>query len=154
MRPYLEVLCSTNCMVGALLYLYTSQASGDAGCKQILEMMHKNMCDKKSQEDLERKRNLSYRQIAKEDIRGMQGVDRDRRYQIEKSYLYTGYKLLWIIKMFLEGKKFPYGSLTSQQWQQHTFQIIEFLMSDKYLNDVFVFDPEMFFKVIAKLFSG
>ena len=42
----------------------------------------------------------------------MQSVDRERRYQIEKSYLYTGYKLLWIVKMFLEGKKFPYGNLT------------------------------------------
>ena len=27
-------------------------------------------------------------------------------------------------------------------------------MSDKYLNDVFILDPEMFFKVMAKLFCG
>lgn len=84
----------------------------------------------------------------------MQSVDRERRYQIEKSYLYTGYKLLWIVKMFLEGKKFPYGNLTQPQWQAHTFQIINFIMNDKYLNDVFIFDPEQFFKVIARLFCG
>lgn len=27
-------------------------------------------------------------------------------------------------------------------------------MNDKYLNDVFIFDPEQFFKVIARLFCG
>lgn len=56
--------------------------------------------------------------------------------------------------MFLEGKKFPYGNLTTTQWQQHTYQIIEFIMNDKYLSDIFVFDPEQFFKVIARLFCG
>ena len=84
----------------------------------------------------------------------MQNVDRERRYQIEKSYIYTGYKLLWIIKMFLDGKKFPFGNLSVLQWQQHTYQIIDFIMNDKYMNDVFVFDPEQFFKVIARLFCG
>ena len=57
MRDYLEVLCRNNCMVSALLYLFTSEAKEDGGCKQILEMMHKNMEDKKGQEELERKRN-------------------------------------------------------------------------------------------------
>lgn len=154
MRAYLEVLCSTNCMVSALLYLYTAQTNGDAGCKHILEMMHKNLCEKKGQENLELKRNSATRQITKEDVKSMQNVDRERRYQIEKSYIYTGYKLLWIIKMFLDGKKFPFGNLSVLQWQQHTYQIIDFIMNDKYMNDVFIFDPEQFFKVIARLFCG
>ena len=79
-------------------------------------MMHKNMWDKKSQDNLELKRNPATRQITKEDVRSMQSVDRERRYQIEKSYIYTGYKLLWIIKMFLDGKKFPIGNLSLMQW--------------------------------------
>lgn len=61
MKAYLEVLCSTNCMVSALLFLYTSEVKEDGGCKQILEMMHKNMEEKKSQEELERKRNTNTR---------------------------------------------------------------------------------------------
>ena len=31
---------------------------------------------------------------------------------MEKSYIYIGYKFLWIIEMFIDGKKFPYGNLT------------------------------------------
>jgi hypothetical protein len=71
MRSYLEVLCSTNCMVSALLYLYTSTTNEDAGCKQILEMMHKSICDKKGQEQIERSKNPSLKALTKEDIRMM-----------------------------------------------------------------------------------
>lgn len=154
MRSYLEVLCSTNCLVSALLYLYTSVANEDAGCKQILEMMHKTMVDKLSQEEMERRKNPALRPLSRDDICQMATVDREKRYSIEKSYLYTGYKLLWIVKMFLQGKKFPYGDLTVNQWKQHTFQIIHFIMNDNYLNDVFVCDPDEFFKVVARLFCG
>ena len=80
MQSYLEVLCSTNCMVSALLYLYTSQTNGDGGCKQILEMMHKNMEDKKGQEEIDRKRNPQMRSLTREDIKTMQSVDREHRY--------------------------------------------------------------------------
>ena len=31
---------------------------------------------------------------------------------IEHSTTYIGYKVLWVIKLFLEGKKFPQGSLS------------------------------------------
>jgi hypothetical protein len=117
-------------------------------------MMHKNMGDKRGAENLQRKNNPKMRQVTKDDLRNMAGADRERRYEIEKSFLYTGYKLLWIIKMFLEGKKFPYGNLTLNQWQHHTHQIIDFIMNDKYLNDIFMFDPDTFFKVIARLFCG
>ena len=30
----------------------------------------------------------------------------DKR-QIEKSQIYLGYKILWVIRLFLNGKKFP-----------------------------------------------
>ena len=56
--------------------------------------------------------------------------------------------------MFLEGKKFPYGNLSESQWQQHVYQIVTFITDDLYLDDVFMFDPEQFFKVIARLFCG
>jgi len=38
-------------------------------------------------------------------------VDSAKKNEIEKSKVYIGYKLLWIIKMFLEGRKFPFGVL-------------------------------------------
>ena len=53
-------------------------------------------------------RNKDY---SKDDIFMLSIVDSQKKYDIEKSKAYIGYKLLWIIKMFLEGKSFPYGSL-------------------------------------------
>ena len=67
-------------MVSALLFLYTSKSNEEGGCRQILEMMHKNMEEKKGQEEIERKRNNLQRMILSDDIRTMQSVDRERRY--------------------------------------------------------------------------
>jgi hypothetical protein len=47
----------------------------------------------------------------KKDIQMLFIVDSKKKYEIEKSKSYIGYKLLWIIKMYLEGRQFPYGSL-------------------------------------------
>lgn len=41
----------------------------------------------------------------------LRNADKDRKYEIEKSAFYIGYKLLWIIQLFLKGKKFPQGNL-------------------------------------------
>ena len=35
------------------------------------------------------------------------------KYSVETSNCYIGYKLLWIMNMFLDGKKFPDGTLTA-----------------------------------------
>jgi hypothetical protein len=43
-------------------------------------MMHKNMEDKKSQEEIDRKRNPQMRSLTREDIKTMQSVDREHRY--------------------------------------------------------------------------
>ncbi len=34
-------------------------------------------------------------------------TDKERRAEIEKSYIYIGYKLMWVMKMFISGRKFP-----------------------------------------------
>ena len=39
-------------------------------------------------------------------------TDKEKRVEIEKSNVYIGYKLLWVIDLFLQGKKFPNGELT------------------------------------------
>lgn len=54
------------------------------------------------------------RKITKDDIRLLRNIDKDLKYEIEKSHLYIGYKLLWIIRMFLDGKKFPNGDLEEE----------------------------------------
>ena len=39
----LEFVCKNNCMVSALLYLFTSDSKDKGGCEQILSMLLKNM---------------------------------------------------------------------------------------------------------------
>jgi len=45
-------------------------------------------------------------------------VDSKQKYEIEKSRCYIGYKLLWILKMYLDGRQFPYGSLSNEQYKK------------------------------------
>jgi hypothetical protein len=49
---------------------------------------------------------------AKLDMAKLLKAEGAEKYRMEKSYEYIGYKLLWILEMFLDGKRFPYGSLT------------------------------------------
>ena len=76
----------------------------------------------------------------------------EEKYRIQRSYVYIGYKFLWIVQMFLEGKRFPYGELTEQQWRYHVYDILNFVSAEEYLTELLDFDPDMFFRVIAKLF--
>lgn len=53
-----------------------------------------------------------YRRITRADIQLLQSADKNRKYEIEQSSYYIGYKLLWILGLFLRGKKFPSGELS------------------------------------------
>jgi hypothetical protein len=81
-------------------------------------------------------------------------VDSHKKYEIEKSKAYIGYKLLWIIKIFLEGKMFPYGNLSQEKWRIHVYDICHVISNEEFFNELLQFDAEQFFKVISKLFYG
>jgi len=38
-------------------------------------------------------------------------------HQISEQHTYIGYKILWVIKLFLEGKRFPEGNLKPDKWR-------------------------------------
>ena len=147
-RHELEFECKNNCMVSALLYISTCDSKDKGGCEQILKMLLQNMDEKRQLEIDERKRALQmsasgkYKQVTKEDIRFLRNLDKESKYEIEKSSLYIGYKFLWIIKMFLEGKKFPNGELEENQWRVHVYDIVEFVTVLEHLVDILEFDPE------------
>ena len=44
--------------------------------------------------------------------------------------------------MFLSGKTFSSGQLTTDKWRQHTYDIAFFLTTPEYLNELMDFDPE------------
>ena len=56
--------------------------------------------------------------------------------------------------MFLEGKMFPYGTLSQERWRMHVYDIANFVTTDQFLQELINFDSEQFFKIIAKLFYG
>jgi len=94
------------------------------------------------------------RRVTRQDISLLQSADKTRKYEIEQSEFYIGYKLLWILGLFLQGKKFPSGELDESQFKAHTFNIVDFLTSDQTLPQLLDFDAEAFFQVVLHLFQG
>ena len=56
--------------------------------------------------------------------------------------------------MFLDGRKFPNGNLEDTQWRMHVYHIVDFVTNEDNLKEILDFDPEQFFKIMAKLFLG
>jgi hypothetical protein len=73
--------------------------------------------------------------------------------QIERSQTYLGYKILWIVNMFLDGRKFPTGRIRESMWRAYLHDIIEFLSNQEYLKTLLSIDPESVFQMIAVLFK-
>jgi hypothetical protein len=74
--------------------------------------MYKMMEQTKSKEKNELLKDNLFRVVTKNDIFQLKHKSERERYTIEISNCYVGYKLLWIMHMFLEGKKFPDGTLS------------------------------------------
>ena len=72
--------------------------------------------------------------------------------RITKSQAYIGYKILWIIKLFLAGKKFPNGNISERKWRSYVHDIIQFVTNKEMLLTFLYMDSEAFFQVIAILF--
>lgn len=53
--------------------------------------------------------------------------------EIEKSSLYIGYKILWAIRLFIDGKKFPQGNIRERKWRSYIHDVIQFLSTQEYL---------------------
>lgn len=120
----------------------SSQSEESLGCMQILNTMLKVMTDAKIID------------ISKEDIAIISKVESTKKYEIEKSRTYIGYKLFWIMKLFIDGKMFPSGFLTPEKHRIHIYDIVNFITNDYVLDELLQFDCECFFKVVAKLYYG
>ena len=69
-----------------------------------------------------------------------QQAERKLKLDIEHSKTYIGYKLLWIMRMFLEGKRFPTGTLSSFKWRMYVFDIVRFITNLMFLKWLLNFD--------------
>ena len=76
----------------------------------------------------------------------------EEKKQIEQSQLYLGYKILWVIRLFIDGKKFPQGNIREKKWRSYIHDVIQFLETPEYLKVLLEVDAESFFRVISILF--
>ena len=78
--------------------------------------------------------------------------NRNIKLEIEHSRTYIGYKLLWVITLFIEGKKFPNGTLSAFKWRCYIYDIVRFLTNEKFMSWFLDFDPHSYFDVLKKLY--
>jgi hypothetical protein len=86
------------------LLLCEEKAKKDSfSCMKILQTIYTMMTDCKSIEAGQRlsktTKSLSY--IKKDDLQILLKTDQEKKQEIEKSSIYIGYKLLWIVDSFL-----------------------------------------------------
>lgn len=78
--------------------------------------------------------------------------DSAERLRVEKSQFYLGYKILWVIRLFLNGKKFPQGNIPTQQWRRQVHEIVDCITSKNVMLDLLCIDAEAYFQLISILF--
>lgn len=78
--------------------------------------------------------------------------DSIERRKAEKSQLYLGYKVLWVIRLFLNGKKFPHGNIEEAKWRKYVHEIVDCVTQRNILLDLLAIDAEAYFQIISVLF--
>jgi len=72
-------------------------------------------------------------------------ADLPYREVIEKSAIYTGYKLLWFIRLTLLGKRFPSGHYEMRLWQEVAHEILDLITHEDFMKTLFEIDASAFF---------
>lgn len=122
MSAELEMICERYSMVSALLALkskYNERQTGDNFVVDILFGLMKNIGKREIRQN-QQNASPSY---GKKDVEMLFIVDNKKKYDIERSHTYIGYKLLFIIKTYLEGRQFPYGSLSQDKQESYCIKV-------------------------------
>jgi hypothetical protein len=57
-----------------------------------------------------------------------------------------------VIRLILNGKKFPQGHIAVSQWRQHVHQVIDCITSKNVMLDLLCIDAESYFQIISIIF--
>ena len=52
------------------------------------------------------------------------------------------------MKMYLEGRQFPFGSLPQEQWKKNVIKIAKYVAMSKFTSELLEFDASAFLDVI------
>lgn len=77
-----------------------------------------------------------------------------KRELIEHSSSYLGYKLLWAIRLFLLGKKFPKGTFEMNVWNAITHDVCELITQEDFIATLVAIDAEAYFQTISIVFNN
>lgn len=73
--------------------------------------------------------------------------------EIERSNTYIGYKILWLLTLFIEGCDYPQGSMDQLRWRYYIVDIVTFCTNEGFVQSFLELDPESFFSILKKLFN-
>ena len=76
------------------------------------------------------------------------------RIPLEKSSAYVGYKLLWVIRLLLLGKRFPKGHFEQNAWHDITHEVLHIITEDNFMTTMFEIDAQAFFQIITIVFNN
>jgi hypothetical protein len=71
--------------------------------------------------------------------------DSIERLKTEKSALYLGYKLLWVIRLLINGKRFPQGTIEEKRWNLYVIELANRLSKEDIMVELLKIDSEAFF---------
>ena len=113
LRARLEVLCQSNVMTSSLIYLQRSVSAQECVIMTLYKLMKK--IDEKEQK-LQKQNNVH--PFQERHIHTLSKTDAKQKREIEKSKCYIGYKILWIMDLYLQGRQFPFGGLSQQDYKR------------------------------------
>ena len=141
----LQHICQTKVLSSGLLYISTNiyQSEPHAECLNVLFALFNLF-------------KMSKIDTSKKDIYQLcftTDLPRERRKQTESSKLYLGYKLLWVLRQFLRGKKFPVGDFSEQKHHFYVFGVVKFITNQTILEYLLKIDAECFFATVSAIFT-
>ena len=94
--------------------------------------------------------------IERKDLISIKELSADLPYRevIERSAIYTGYKLLWFVRLTLLGKRFPSGHYEMRLWQDIVHEILDLITHDEFMKIFFEVDASAFFQIITIAFNN
>jgi hypothetical protein len=78
---------------------------------------------------------------------------RINKIEVEHSSTYIGYKILWLITLYMEGNRYPNGNLSSLRWRYYVMDIVRFCTNERFMEWFLDFDPDSFFAMLKKIFN-
>jgi hypothetical protein len=58
---------------------------------------------------------------------------RMNKIEVEHSSTYIGYKILWLITLYMEGNRYPAGNLSSLRWRYYVMDIVRFCTNERFM---------------------